>query len=151
MATDSDRAYEEWLRAQLTQLQSQQQTTVQPQPQRVREPMPPYRTVEYTPPPKVAETTVTKAPSIDWRTVLGWTLVLGATAATFNIMLYSIKSVCPAHEVKQSVVAPPKPTKPKPQPGNIKLLPVPQVPPLPPSAISPFNGKPLSSFMPNSK
>ena len=28
MATDSDRAYEEWLRLQLTQLQSQQQTSV---------------------------------------------------------------------------------------------------------------------------
>jgi len=148
MATDYDKAYEEWLRGQLTELQSQQ-TTVQPQPQRIREPMPPYRTVEYTPPPKMAETAVTKGPSIDWRTVLGWTLVLGATAATFNIMLYSIKSVCPAQPGKQAVVAPPKPTKPKPQPGNIQVLPVPQLPP-PPSALSPFNGKPLSSFMPNS-
>lgn len=98
--TNNDTAYEEWMHEQWLRSQP---TQMQDKPNRVRESLPPYRSVEYEPPkpeytPEPSHRRYKKLQRRrypDWRQVLGWTCVLGSTIVTFNLMLHGIKSVCP--------------------------------------------------------
>ena len=134
----NDPAYQQWLYEQYLRSQP---TRIQDTPTRVREPMPPYRSVEYTP-PEPHEPSHRRYKKLvrqrypDWRMVLGWVCVGGAAMASFNLLLYGIKTVCPAPTTKtgtQAVIAPPKP-KPKPSPRVIQPqeMPIIKVPSLPP-------------------
>ena len=126
---NNDVAYQEWLYEQYLRSQP---TTIQDNPTRVREPMPPYRSVEYRPPEPVHRRykKLQRRRYPDWRQVLGWTCVAGAAMASFNLLLHGIKTVCPAPT--QAVIAPPKP-KPKPStPSELQPLPVIPVPTPPP-------------------
>ena len=130
----NDPAYQQWLYEQYLRSQP---TRIQDTPTRVREPMPPYRSVEYTPPEPIREPSHRRYKKLarqrypDWRMVLGWVCVGGAAMASFNLMLHGIKTVCPAPT--QAVIAPPKP-KPKPSPRVIQPqeMPIIKVPSLPP-------------------
>ena len=134
----NDPAYQQWLYEQYLRSQP---TRIQDTPTRVREPMPPYRSVEYTPPEPIREPSHRRYKKLirrypDWRMVLGWVCVGGAAMASFNLLLYGIKTVCPAPTTKtgtQAVIAPPKP-KPKPSPRVIQPqeMPIIKVPSLPP-------------------
>lgn len=92
--TNNDAAYQEWLHEQWLRIQP---TQMQDKPGRVRESMPPYRSIEHQPPEPAHKRyrKLQRRRYPDWRQVLGWTCVLGSTIATFNLMLYGIKSVCP--------------------------------------------------------
>ena len=133
----NDPAYHQWLYEQYLRSQP---TRIQDTPTRVREPMPPYRSVEYTPPEsrKLSHrryNKLTRQRYPDWRMVLGWVCVGGAAMASFNLLLHGIETVCPAptKTSTQAVIAPPKP-KPKPSPRVIQPqeMPIIKVPSLPP-------------------
>ena len=158
--TNSDAAYQEWLYEQFLRSQP---TTIQDKPARVRESMPPYRSVEYRPPepaytPEPAHRRYKKLQRRrypDWRQVLGWTCVAGAAMASFNLLLHGIKTVCPAPT--QAVIAPPKPKPPKPKPPTepgLQTLPVIPVPTPPPPRLlgkavaSAYWSKPLRCAIP---
>ena len=147
----NDPAYQQWLYEQYLRSQP---TRIQDTPTRVREPMPPYRSVEYTPPEPTREPSHRRYKKLvrhrypDWRMVLGWVCVGGAAMASFNLLLHGIKTVCPAPTAKtgtQAVITPPKP-KPKPsprviQPQEMPIIKVPSLPPPPKLLGVNVNGK----------
>lgn len=149
--TNYDPAYQEWLYEQYLRSQP---TTIQDKPTRVREPMPPYRSVEYQPPEPAHRRykRLQRRRYPDWRQVLGWTCVAGAAMASFNLLLHGIKTVCPVPT--QAVIAPPKPKQPKPTPTGLQTLPVIPVPTPPPPRLlgkavaSAYWSKPLRCAIP---